>query len=69
MDALFWVKCSADLARRLGAVPRKRVPGYQALSFPVYETVKTHYAHLFTEEGHFAWLWKIDRDHPTIEVL
>jgi hypothetical protein len=67
VDSLFWFKCSADLAQALGAIPRRRIPRPD-LSFPVYEPVRTHHATICTEEGHFAWLWELDPEHPFIEV-
>ena len=65
MDALFTFKCSAPLARRLGAVPLVRIP--RPYSFLVHEPVETHHAKICTDDGWFAWLWQLDRDHPFIE--
>jgi len=67
MNALFWVKCSAALAEALGAKPRKRLD--RPYRFPVYEECRTHHADMHTEKGLYAWLWQLDKDHPTIEVL
>jgi hypothetical protein len=66
MKALFSVSCSSELASALGAKPFKRL-SRPHLSFPVYEGQMTHHAELMTENGRFAWLWQLDRDHPTIE--
>lgn len=67
MNSLFWVKCTSALAEALGAVPRNRIPRPD-LSFPVYESFRTHHADLHTEKGLYAWPWQLDKDHPTIEV-
>lgn len=68
MQALFSVRCSEALAKALGAVPFVRV-SRPHLSFPVYEARTTHHAELDTENGPYAWLWRIDRDHKFIERL
>ena len=67
MKPLFWVKCSAQMAETLGAVRRKQIPRPD-LSFRVYEPFPTHHADLHTENGLYAWPWKLDRSHPTIDV-
>lgn len=61
MNALFWFRCSEELAKRLGAFPMVRVPRPH-LSFPVYEPVTTHHATIHTENGHYAWPQRLDRD-------
>lgn len=63
----FQAQCSAEMARALGMRPVKRLDRPD-LSFPVLERPTTHHALLRTEDGWFAWLWLIDRDHPYIET-
>ncbi len=65
---LFMFKCSADLARALGAKPMVRLPRPN-LKFPVHEPVRTFHAAICTDDGWFAWLWQLDRNHPFIEKM
>lgn len=68
MEPLFTVKCSEEMARSLGAFPLRKL-SRPHLSFPVYEAPRTHHAELDTEGGLFAWFWKMDGTHQTIERM
>jgi hypothetical protein len=65
VESLFSVKCSAELARALGARPMERLDRPK-LSFPVFDLPRTHHACLETSCGPYAWLWLLDATHPFI---
>jgi hypothetical protein len=65
MESLFKVKCSADLARALGARLMTKLDRPH-LSFPVFDLPRTAHACLETEEGPYAWLWQLDATHRFI---
>lgn len=59
MQPLFWFKCSASTAKRLGAKHKVPVPTNH-LSFPCYRPVTTMHAKILTEEGWFCWPLTLD---------